>query len=517
MKLHKNIIFAGVLLTMSVISSCYKDDSNIDIQPINEIKLTDPAVGTQIVKFHGDSLKLKPTLSQSMTNRMDEFEFKWVFYQNNGSVSLASPRNEISNEFELKTVISGAEFALGEPYVFRLEVKDKKTGVASYINYNLLVGNRYTVGWLVLEEKTGAAGDLSFIFPDNTAEHNIYSSRNTTPLVGPRKLEITPFSVGDDISTTGKRLYILAQSGSQEFNYLTMVKKFDYSFLFFKAPTTINPTVLTWTSQYIYSGVRSPSLGIAINDGKLHSNLVGGFPGVKKWGDIAQNPDKNQNYSLAPFVVGGPTYPAIVYDNTSKRFYHIQAYNPSPVAGSLEPFPSGSTSNVSNPDVFNMNNVGMTMIFQDSTAVLHDYNAVMKSDDNRAYMLRYKTTNTTAAPIITLEKKLMDAPGILTYSAAVASTLTPMLYYANGNLLKRYETTSQTVRETYSLPAGETVTAMKFAKTMSGLQGPRLVIATWNGTVGKVYFFSPDPLGQIGAPTNTVTGFAKIVDLAYKY
>lgn len=516
MKLYRYTIGAMLFIAVLALGGCAKDDSNTDLQPVNETKLADPATGSVIVKFQGDSLKLKPTLSQSMEKRMDELEFKWIYYQNNSAITYASERVEVSRDFELKTVISGEAFTLGEPYVFRLEVKDKASGVMSYLNYSVQVGNKYSIGWLALVDE-GGKGDLSFIFPDYTAEHHVYSSRNTAPLSGPRKLEISPYPISDEVSATGKRLYILADNGTQEYNYLTMVKKFDYSFLFFKAPPSINPTVLTWTCQYIYSGVRSAALGITINNGKLHSNLVGGFPGVKKLGDIAQNPEKNQNYNLAPFVVGGTTYPAIVYDNMAKRFYHVQAYNPSPVAGSLEPFPSGSTSNVSSPLIFDMNNVGMTMIFQDSTAVLHDYNAVMRSDDNKAYMLRYKTINTTNAPIITLEKTLMEAPGILTYSAASASTVTPNLYYANGNVISRYETSSHTIRETYSLPAGETITAMKFARTMAGVQGPRLVLATWNGTAGKVYFFSTGSLGQIGSIANVTTGFGKIVDLAYKY
>ena len=516
MKLHKNTIGAVLFVATLALGSCAKDDSNMDIQPVNETNLSDPAAGSVIVKFQGDSLKLKPTLSQSMEKRMDELEFKWIYYQDNPAITYASERVDVSKDFELKTVISGGAFTLGEPYVFRLEVKDKISKVTSYINYSVQVGNKYSIGWLALVDE-GGKGDLSFIFPDFSAEHHVYSSRNTAPLSGPRKLEISTYPISDEVSATGKRLYILADNGSQEYNYLTMVKKFDYSFLFFKAPASINPTVLTWTSQYIYSGVRSASLGIAINDGKLHSNLVGGFPGVKKLGDIAQNPEKNQNYNLAPFVVGGPTYPAIVYDNMAKRFYHVQAYNPSPVAGSLEPFPSGSTSNVSNPLIFDMNNVGMTMIFQDSSAVLHEYNAIMKSDDNRAYMLRYKTSNTTSAPIITIEKSLMDAPGILTYNAAAGSTVTPNLYYANGNIITRYETSSHTVRETYALQAGEMVTAMKFAKSMRGVQGPRLLVATWNGSVGKVYFFSTGSIGQIGTISNETTGFGRIVDLAYKY
>ena len=512
----KNIKLFNVLalLFVATITGCYKDDSNNDIRPVNNIALSDPKAGAQLVVYQGDSLKLKPALTQTMKDNLGQLEFTWIVYNSNGAVSLAAPRVELSKSYELKYLVKGDPFILGEPYVVRIAVKDKETGVTSYLNYNILIGNKYGTGWMTLEDKSGK-GDLSFIFPDYTAEHGIYTDRNTAVITGPKKLEITPYPVSEDISPTGKRIYILAENGSQEYNYLTMVKKFDFSFEFFNAPSVQKPVVMTWLSQYVYSGVRSASLGIVINDGKLHSNLVGGFPGVKKWGAVALNPAGNLNYSLAPFAVGGESYPAVVYDNLSKRFYHIVAYNPTAVAGSLQAFPSGSTSSVST--VFDMNNVGMTMAFQDSSEVMNEYNAVMKSDDNQPYLLRYKTKNTVSAPNLTLEKKLMNAPGILNHTAAAGSTSTPHLYYGVGNIISRYETSSNLVVETYNLPAGENVTAMKYAKYSSDRTGPKLAVATWNGTEGKVYYFNINNVGSIGAYTHVVTGFAKIVDLVYKY
>lgn len=508
----------ALLLLIASLSACTKDDSNKGMELVNSVTLSDPKTKSLITIFQGDTLKLKPELSQSLQDDKSELEFSWLVYNNNTATSLAAPRAIISNEYELKYPVKSDPFVLGEPYVVRLKVTNKATGISYYINYNVLIGNKYSVGWLVLEDKDGK-GDMSFVFPDSTTEHGIYTDRNKTTITGPRKLEITPFSVGDDISAAGKRMYILAQSGSQEYNYLTMVKKFDYGYEFFSAPAIENPQVMTWTSQYLYNGVRQAALGVVINNNKAHSNLVGGFPGIKKWGDVALNSQGSNDYSLAPYVVGGPTYPAILYDNKAKRFYHIRAYNPSPVAGSLEPFPSGGTAGVST--VFEMNNVGMTMLFQDSADVVHEYNAVMKNDNNEAYLLRYKTINTTEAPNITLVKTLMNAPGILTFTAAAGSTSTPHIYYGNDNKISRYETSSNSVVETYSFPAGEQVTAIKYAKYTPKDTNPvkkaRLVVATWNGTEGKLYYFTISSTGSMDSYTNVFKGFSKIVDVAYKY
>ncbi|RZM18726.1 MAG: hypothetical protein EOO88_39960, partial [Pedobacter sp.] len=421
--LYKNIsmvLLSGVIM----LTGCYKDESTEGLLEQNKVGLSDSKTDEVISVFQGELLNLKPTLSQSMKNNMDDLSFQWSVYDNSPTSNYTLPRFTIGNEYELKYTVSGESFTLGQNYLLRLTVTEKSTGISSFLNYRLLIANKYGTGWVVLEDKAGK-GDLSFVFPDYTVEHGIYTDRNTTVLTNPKKLEIVPYSITDDISASGKRMYILADGGSQEYNFLTMVKKFDYSFLFFSAPPVIKPSVMNFTSASANSASRSANLGIAINNGKAHSNLVGGFPGVKKWGDIALTPGGTQNYNLAPFASGGSTYPAVVYDNTSKRFFYIRGYSPTPVAGSLEAFPSAASSE----GVFDMNNVGMTMIFQDSADVVKSINAVMRSDDNQPYLYKYKTESTSSAPIITLSKTQMNAPGFLSYTAAAGSTTTPHIYY----------------------------------------------------------------------------------------
>jgi hypothetical protein len=496
--IYKSRLTAIAISTILLLGSCYKDKSNNGLTEINKIGVSDIRANSVITVFQGEVLTLKPILNQSLQGKL--LEYTWIQYSSNGNISLAAPRSTIASDYELKLPIASDKYILGEPYVLRFEVKDKESGVSYYINYNIVIGNKYGNGWLVLEDKAGK-GDLSFIFPDSTVEHNIYTARNPNAVItGPKKLELTPFDINDDISASGKRLYILADNGSQEYNYLTMAK------------------LMTWLSADPKVGTsRSGNLGIVINNNKAHSNLVGGFPGVKKWGDIALTPTGTQNYSLAPFTAGGPNVAAIIYDNTSKRFYNIVAFSATPAAGSLTPF-----ANTASSSAFDLNNVGMTEIFQDSADVIHHYNAVMKSDDNQAYILRFKTVNTsTATPNLSVSKTLMNAPGILTYGAAAGSTNTGHIYYSNNNVNSRYEISSNSIVENYSFPAGEQVTAMKFAKfnlnDKATVKLARLVVATWNGTEGKLYYFALSQTGALGAYTKQFTGFGKIVDLAYKY
>lgn len=485
-------------------AGCIKDSSNESLSPIDELAVADPKADQTFTIFQNEILNLKPTITQSSGTDLSNLSFKWLAYDNSPQSNYTLPRSVLSEEYELNVIVNEPVFTLGQNYVIRLEVKNNVTGISEYFNYQVLVGNKYEKGWLILEEKAGQ-GDLSFIFPDNTTESNIYTTRNETPLIGPRRLEVSKNQITDDMSIPGKRLYILADQGSQEYNYLTMVKKFDFSYLFFSPPPVEDPQRMYWGN----------GLGIAINNHKFHSNLVGGFPGIKKWGDVALTERNDADYSLAPFVASGSSYPAIVYDNLHKRFYHVRAYNPSPVAGSLEVFPSGGTTGVSS--VFEMNDVGMTMVFLDSAAVLNEYNAIMKTDDNQPYLLRFKTVNTAQAPNITLEKSSITAPGILDYTAATGSTTTPHIYYSNGSTVVNLETSSKAVVQQYDMPAGESVTFMRYVKSTADSNIPQLVVATWNGQEGKVYFFPISSNGNISQPSDTFAGFDRIVDIIYKF
>ena len=502
MKLRYKLQLLLCLFIVTLTTACYKDDSSEAFQPVSTITVSDSLTKGMLYVYQGDTLKLNPQLAFASDIPAEQLEFEWLAYDNSTLSSYVQPNVYMSTEHELKYLINATDFTLGQNYRLRFRVTDKRTGVSSFLAYNINIANKYGEGWLLLEDKAGT-GDLSMVFPNGTVEHGVYSGRNTSPLTGPRKLDLTPFDVTDDISSTGKRMYILAQEGSQEYNYLTMVKKYDLSFLFFKAPV-LNAERMVWEST-ITTANKYASIGVAINNGKVHSNLVGGFPGIKKWGDISLNPDGNINYNVAPFVAGGTTYPAVVYDNVGKRFYSVSTSSPSLLA-----FPTNASS------VFDMNNVGLTMVFQDSANVVREFNAIMKDDANQAYLLKYKTTSTTDAPQITLAKVLMNAPDVLSLTAAAGSTHSPHIYYGVAEKLKSYETTSNTSTEAFTFPVSEKVSAMKYQRYAADKSGPQLVVATWDGAQGRLYYFPITNNGTLSAPSKVFSGFSKIIDMAYK-
>lgn len=493
-----------LLITTAVsLSSCYKDKGNYDYKDINQLSISDAAAGGMISVNQGDTLRLQPVINQTTGTNEADLEYEWKVYDNSASSEYTLPVTVISTDRNLNNVITDPPFTLGQNYRLTFKATDKRTGVSAFMQYNLIIANKFAQGWMLLEDKP-TGGDLAMILPNGMVEYNVYSERNSTaPLGKPVKLDITPFMITDAVSADSKKIYILSDNAGQELNYLTLQKKFDYGYLFYSAPAQTKPQRMTWASTTTGDPILRGSLGIVINDGKVHANLVGGFPGSKKWGEALLAPTVGANYNAAPFVAGGTTYTAVVYDNIGKHFYSVGQTI-------LSTFPAVAST------VFDMNNVGMDLLYMDSANVIREYNAIMK-DAGTSYLLRFKLVTTAADPAVTLAKTQMNAPEILQMTAAAGSTATPHIYYAAANKIYRYETTSNTTVLQYSLPAGETVTSMKFYRAMAAPDKSKLVVATWNGTAGKVYYFPVSAVGDFNNYSDVFEGFARIIDMGYKY
>lgn len=500
----KNINLILLVATL-LLSACYKDKGNYDYHDVNEITVADPVAASRIYIYQGDTLKLTPAISQTIPS--DDLSYAWFVYNNSSNSEYTLPRDTISRERNLSHKITGDIFVLGENYRLTLKVTDNKTGISSFRQYDLTISNKYGSGWMFLEEK-GGEGDMSMILPDNTVEHSVYSLLNpSSPLGKPVSITSTSFNITDDLSAANKRIYIQMESDAIELNNLTLTKKFEIGYLFFARPQVVKPAYIGWTAYL--SGVNPfQRMGIAINNGQVHTNLVGGFPGIKKWGEAIVNPAGVYDYDIAPFIAGATgysaTYPVVVYDKKYKRFYSVGA-------NALAAFPAAAST------VFDMNNVGMDLLLLDSSNVVDRYNAVMKSG-TVPYLLQFKTATTTADPVVTVATVEMNAPGIVDAPALASSTLTPHIFYAVGNKLYKYETTSNTYAEVYAFAGGESVTKMDYQKVDPTTGQQRLVVATWNGTESKVYFFTVSSVGDLGGTyTDIFGGFNKIIDFTYKY
>ncbi|MFZ4262463.1 PKD-like family lipoprotein [Sphingobacterium sp. HJSM2_6] len=501
MKINISNLFLAFALGL-IMFSCAKDNGNYNYTDIPKIGINDESTTGTLFVQQGVALKLNPEVQ--LNGNKDDLSYEWFVYLNSASASYVQDSTKIATSKNLDYVIDPKIFTIGENYKLTYKVTNKATGISSFYFYQISISDLFTQGWMFLEDKSGKA-DLSMILNNGTVYHDIYSFRNSeSPLYKPKAFSISNASISDDVGPSGKKYYIVADKDAVELDGTTMKKRFDYNYLFFAPPTVINPQYMAW------GGSSGNNVGIIVNEGHVHINMVGGFPGAKKFGAQLRAPQHGYDYELAPQHISGNTYTdtynVIMFDARNQRFYGV-------TTSALNSFDDANQTS----SIFDMNNIGLDLIKLDSSNIIEIRNAVMKDNDGKGYLLQFRTHRNANNPSITIGKQEINAPGISSALDVSSSTLSPHLFYANNTQLIRYEVTSNAYTSEYTFPANETVTKIKFQKHGYGNAVPRLIVTTWNGTEGKVYFFKITQSGSVEGLDKTFTGFGKIIDLAYKY
>ena len=501
MNLSLKPIYLTFILGLSL-WGCAKDKGNYDYKNLQKIEIQDQQVSGTIFVQQGASLKLSPNIN--LNGNSEDLSYEWFVYLNSPSASYIQDSTKIASTKELDYIVDPTIFTIGETYKLTYKVTNNQTGISSFYFYQLSISDLFTKGWMFLENKQGKA-DLSMILNDGTIYHDIYTFRNPgSPIYNPKCFTISHASITDDVGPSGKKYYIVGENDAVELDGTTMLKRFDYNFLFFAPPTTINPQYIAW------GGSSGNNIGMIVNNGHVHINMVGGFPGAKKFGAQLRSPENGYDYALAPQHISGNTYTdtynVIMYDTMNKRFYGVTTS----ALNAIED--ANQTANI-----FDMNDVGLDLIKLDSSNVTEIRNAIMKDEMGKGYLLQFRTLRNASNPSITVGKQEISSPGIAQAADVTASTLSPHLFYVYDSKIYRYEVTSNTFTVEYSLPSNEVVTKIKFQKHGYGNAIPRLIVTTWNGSEGKVYYFKVSQTGTIESLDKTYTGFGKIIDLAFKY
>lgn len=504
MKTTINTFLACVLL-LTFATSCYKDHGNYEYVDVNPVGIQDTLVTTRIYVQQGGNLQLSPQLN--LNGNADDFSYDWFVYLNSASASYVQDSTRIGTSKNLDYTVNPDVFTIGEDYRLTYKVTNNKNGLSYYYFYQLTVSDLFTQGWIFLEDKNSLA-DLSMVLKNGQVYRQIYSFRNAdNPIKDPVSFTISPRSISDAVGPDGKKFYIVGKTDAIELDGTTMKKRFDFNYLFFTPPSSKAPSYIAW------GGAGTSNLGLLVNNGNLHINQVGGFPGAKKFTTQLTSPSNGYDYVLSPQYTPGnrinnvsDIYDIIMFDQKNKRFYDVSA-------GALKKFDDVAV----NKTIFDMNNVGLDLIKLDSSNVQTLRNAVMKDSAGKGYLLRFKTTRSAEDPYITVSKAEIHAPGVAQAQDAVCSTLTPHIFYGYAGKLYRYEVTSDSYKEAFAFGSGESLTRIKFERHGYGFNMPRLVVATWNGSEGKVYYLPVGADGNVGALDKTYSGFGKIIDMELKF
>lgn len=322
--MKKYILFiAGILL---LFTSCMEELGSYEYVDVNEIKL-DSIKGTNITQY--DTLRIVPTITQSMYVDESGLEFLWYWYkagQGEHAVidTLSHDRNLVY-------------YVAAEPGIYntRLKVTDKKTGLFTRKEFEVSVEAENS-GILILSNVDGKA-NLSLLNFAKVFSQDVYRAANGE-VAGEN-----PVAIADiDHAKTDMHAIVIMCNDSRGGIVAepTMFKKInDYSELFYTAPTPIRPDGYCAVATKFTTGM-GITYDFIINNGKLHYRdfLYADY-------DPIFNPDVQGDYKLSPYTFLNSNT-LLFYDNKNYCFSILKCsygqlketkLDPVPLADGIDP------------------------------------------------------------------------------------------------------------------------------------------------------------------------------------
>lgn len=474
-----------------VLISCYKDKGDYDYSDVNDVTIKDTtALSYTVLQF--DTLTITPVVAAKMNTA--SLKYEWTARKRDpANPSGEYPVITLSNEATLRKQITL------EPAVYRFifKITDTTNNITSYLFYQVTVATTLSQGWMFVQQ-FATTGDISLLTPTGKMFHNIYERANGTALAK------NVHTIDMNTTVSPKEVYILQGDSAVEVSPYSFAKTKSFSNWFFTPPTTIKPVRnIVYIPPTYYE-----QAGVFINNGLVHYKRYGGFTGAVLFGSEMVL-DGTTNYSVSRQILIGDMnaarYIAAFYDTRGKRFIGLRGPAGSTIAN-LVHFPDSVAGTA-----FDANNVGMDLLFAGNTGQNYIYNSILKHPSGDCYLYRLNLNTATGA----MAKQKMNAENVSNLTAAVSSLLLDYIYYSEANQVHMYEIGPNAATTIYSFPVGETVTAMTIESVVSTTT---MMVATYDGAVGRVYQFKLDVNGKFTGDTyvKMYSDFGKIVQIKYK-
>ena len=215
----RNTLFFAVLI---FVASCYKDLSTEATVEIPDIEIISDS--ERVEMYYGETFRFNPQVKMKGRNSKD-FVFKWDM--------TVSPRGskfdlELGDQLDLEFLVGNTPSSA--PYILRLTVTDKKTGLVRSMCWDAYVSSSLGEGLLVAHTADGGqTSDLTLLsakpvtagYTSSQAKYtnNLYSLSNGAPIQG-RVNSLLPV-VGSNLATYNiNRVYIGTDTDLISVNYL---------------------------------------------------------------------------------------------------------------------------------------------------------------------------------------------------------------------------------------------------------------------------------------------------------
>ena len=481
-----NILVAGILFLLA--AACNKDDSTGANRAVAQVKVTG-LKDTINVLTHQDFLKLNPVVENE-----NDFDYYWTLTFNPDPWTAGTKviRDTLARTKDLNYEVLQAP----GPYMLIFNVKEKSTGIleqfAMVVNINTLTGN----GWYLVKANGGKT-DMDFIYPtgriDNwIANFNEGKSQDGNlvkalfvPAMKTSPTATTQYNAFMVVSTNDVALYRI-DNGAMAMNFDNM---------FFTRPAVKKP-------QGAFQPISDGYLGF-INDGRAYYLYKG-----TQFANIPVNANNLVYDNLSPLTAS-----AAMDLGWNQRTKSITGYNLTYIQ---ELKANGSKLQNMNANLQWM--AGYTG--GRSVAMLLFRNAL---DTGYLYKLNanYPTLNGSGQMIL-IADTLKPEHDLMHADIIGGNYDVDLLYFAKGQEIYMMDVASATANLQFTLPAGETVTAIQHIKypqpatatTVNTLN--YLAIATYKAGRYKVYLHTISGTGTIPAlPQPNFVGDGRVSTIIY--
>lgn len=466
----KTLYYLPFLLLLAFSQACKKDLGNYDYTNTDVPVVDTTGLGRTLTILRYSTIQLEPEVSIANGHSL---QYQWLFYSRTQSSTSIPEVRELSTELKLDAFI-------GEPvggYYLELIVTDQENDLKTSVVFNVDVSANMEYGMLVLYEGA-AGGDVDFIkTPSQSATtteamhlKHLYSSSFGEYMAG------TPKFVWSSRYSTVNWVTVASE------NYIARFHGDDFSFLrdqlelFRRNNTVIKPEAYVYTTSYY---------NLLINNGRMHLTNSTAELDAKFGGDAAGN------YRLAPYLseaVSSYPFIAVGYDELNGRFlYYFSS------SATMIDFAAPANSD----QKFDLRNIGKDMLYMTSGASSYTYSFFKDRTGNGRWLYVTNFSGWSDNGLLAINAyEMTGLPEIDQARFYQVSGLASFAYYATADKIYNYAyASSGTANVAFTVPSGEEITSLKLyrPRPRTGLfdrEERVLYLATWNGSIGKVYELS---------------------------
>lgn len=471
----KKIFIPAAALFVLLAVACNKDDST-GAGPVVTLNVTG-LKDTFNVYTHQDTLKVTPTVENE-----NGFDYYWTLFSTNfaavNGLGLVKP-DTIGRAKDLNYEV------LKDPgaYILVFNAKDKSTGVVRQVNMTVNITTLTLNGWYIVKDNGGKT-DMDFFYKGGRINNWIanYNGGKSQDGSAIQAIYVPQFKTTLTTQNTYSAIMVLSQNDAAVYRVDNGAMVMNFDNMFFTKPAVRKP-------QAVFQPISTQSLGF-INDGKYYSMTKGTL-----FADAPSSVNGISYNSLSPFTANVAL--DLGWDAGRKSIF---GYIP---AGFQEL--KVTSTNLANRLVNVNGNLQWMTGYTGGRSVAM---MLFRNPQDTGYLYKingsYGPIGTGSGTLVMNADTLKPEHGLMNASVICGNYDVDLIYYVTNGKVYMMDVASGTESEQFTLPAGETVTAMQHIKFPEPVGTPVppttlsvIAIATYNAGRYKVYLHPISGTGTI--------------------